>query len=207
MKRSLFALALAAALPFSAQAADLSYSYVEADYVNFDNDADGWGLRGSFNFGASNFYGLASYSNVNFDDDSSDFDLDSFEIGAGYHYSLSDKADLIAELAYQNLSFDNDSADDFDGGETDGFRLSAGFRGALAPKFEGMIKLNYIDSMDDDSNDTSSLDGDDNGDFSLTLGGQIKFNPTWGLVGEVNFADGGDDSSDTSYLLGLRASF
>ena len=47
MKRSLLALALVAVLPFAAQADDkLSYSYVEADYVNLDGDADGYGLRG-----------------------------------------------------------------------------------------------------------------------------------------------------------------
>jgi len=52
MKYSLLALALAAALPLSAQAADgLSYTYVEADYVNLDNDVDGWGLRGSAELG------------------------------------------------------------------------------------------------------------------------------------------------------------
>ena len=41
MKRTLFALAFAAALPMSAQAAERSYSYVELDYVNVDSNADG----------------------------------------------------------------------------------------------------------------------------------------------------------------------
>lgn len=209
MKRTLIALALAAVLPFSAQAAeDLSYSYIEGDYVNLDGDADGFGVRGSVNFGASNFYGLASYSNTNFDYDDAydsydyDYDIDTFEIGVGFHHSVSDKADLIAELAYDNISFDTDSVDDIDGDETDGFRASVGFRGALAPKFEGLIKLNYINSLDDDNNDISSSDGDDDGDFSATIGGQIKLNQTWGLTGEFTFAD-----DYNTYLLGVRASF
>ena len=38
--------------------------------------------------------------------------------------------------------------------------------------------------------------------FTGTIGAQYKFGQTWGLVGEVEFADGGE-----VYLLGLRASF
>jgi Ax21 family sulfation-dependent quorum factor len=180
MKRALFALALAAALPMSAQASELSYSFVELDYVNVDGDADGFGLRGAYNFGDSGFYGLAGYNNVEVDN--TNIDVDFYEIGAGYHYGISENTDLIAELAYQNaevLGFD-----------ADGYRLSGGFRGNLADSFEGLVKINY-------------LDGDNvDGDFSGTLGAQYKFNETWGMTGEIEFADGGE-----TYLVGVRASF
>ena len=123
MKRSLIALALASLLPLSAQADDkLSYTYVEADYVNVDSDADGFGFRGSFEFGESGFYGFGGYNTV----------------------------------------------------EIDGT------------------------SIDVDTYDRSDFSGD----FSGTIGGQYKFGQTWGVVGEVEFADGGE-----TYLLGLRASF
>ncbi len=56
MKNSLIALALAAALPFTASAAEnLSYNYAEADYAKTDIDAfkaDGWGVKGSYGFPA-----------------------------------------------------------------------------------------------------------------------------------------------------------
>jgi Ax21 family sulfation-dependent quorum factor len=181
MKRALFALALAAALPMSAQASELSYSFVELDYVNVDGDADGFGLRGAYNFGDSNFYALGSYIAV--ETDSFNIDIDSYEIGAGYHYGISENTDLIAELAYVETDV-NGLAD------VDGYRLSGGFRGNLAESFEGLAKLNYIDGTDFD------------GDFTLTLGGQYKFNDTWGMTGEVEFADGGE-----TYLVGVRASF
>jgi Ax21 family sulfation-dependent quorum factor len=187
MKRALFALALAAVLPMSAQASELSYSFVELDYVNvnFDSgaDADGFGLRGAYNFGDSGFYGLAGYTDVNVDDiDFTDFDISFYEIGAGYHYGISENTDLIAELAYQNA--------ESSGSDVDGYRLSGGFRGNLADSFEGLVKVNYLDGENVD------------GDFSGTLGAQYKFNETWGMTGEVEFADGGE-----TYLVGVRASF
>jgi Ax21 family sulfation-dependent quorum factor len=180
MKRALFALVLTAALPLSVQASERSYSYVELDYVNVDGDADGFGLRGSVNFGESNFYGLGSYTNVEVDN--TNINVEGFEIGAGYHHALNDSADMIAEVAYQNA--------EVAGFNVDAYRVSGGFRGNLADSFEGLVKLNYIDGNDVD------------GDFTGTLGAQYKFSDTWGMTGEVEFADGGQ-----SYLVGVRASF
>lgn len=177
MTRSLIALALAAILPISAQASELSYSYVEANYVNLDSDADGFGLRGSVAF-SENFYGLAGYTNV----EVVGIDVDGFEIGLGFNHGVSDKTDLIGELAYQSASGGGFNAD--------GYRASFGVRGQLADNFEGILKANYVDG------------GDYSGDFSGTIGGHVKFNDTWGITGELEFAD-----SDTGYLLGLRARF
>jgi Ax21 family sulfation-dependent quorum factor len=186
MKRSLFALALVAALPLSAQADDkLSYTYVEGGYNYVDADggaeADGFGVRGSFEFGESNFYGFGSYSQVEVDD--VNVDIDSTELGLGYAHGLSDNLDLISEIAWNDI--------DVDGfGSADGYRASVGLRGSFSENFEGLIKANY--------NDGDNADGD----FTATLGAQYKFSQTWGLVGEAIFGDGGEQ-----YLVGVRASF
>lgn len=181
MKRSLFALALLAAIPFAAQADDkLSYSYIEADYVNLDGDADGYGVRGSFEFGDSGFYGLAGYRSAEID--GTNIDIDNWELGLGYAHGLSDNLDLIAEAAWNNYEvagFDND-----------GWRASVGLRGSFSENFEGLIKANYVDGDNMDS------------DFTGTVGLQYKFNQTWGIVGEAEFADGGE-----IYTVGVRASF
>jgi len=182
MKRSLIALALAALLPLSAQADDkLSYTYIEGNYVNLDSDADGFGVRGSFEFGQSNFYGFGSYQNVEID--GTNIDVDFFDVGFGYAHSISQNADLISELAYIK-------ADAGGGADADGYRVSVGVRGSFSDKVEGLIKANYTDGSDF------------SGDFSGTAGLQWKFTQTWGLTGEVTFADGGE-----TYLVGLRASF
>ncbi len=180
MKRALFALALAAALPMSAQAAERSYSYAELDYVNADGSANGFGLRGSVDFADSNFYGLASYSSVQ--PNGTNVNIDFYEIGLGYHHAITDGADVIGEVAYQNA--------DALGFNIDAYRVSGGFRGNLTDNVEGIIKVNYVDG--------SNL----NGDFSGTLGAQFKFNDTWGITTEVEFANGGQ-----TYLAGVRASF
>ena len=183
MKRSLIALALAALLPLSAQADDkLSYTYVEGGYVNVDSDADGFGVRGSFEFGQSNFYGFGSYAQVEVDN--TNIDIDNTELGFGYAHDLSDNLDLISELAWVNADADGFSS-------VDGYRASVGIRGSFSDNFEGLLKANYTDGSDFD------------GEFSGTIGAQYKFTQTWGVTGEVTF---GDNNTET-YLVGLRASF
>ncbi|GIX34282.1 MAG: hypothetical protein KatS3mg126_0061 [Lysobacteraceae bacterium] len=182
MNRPLIALALLALLPLAAKADDrLSYTYVEAGYVNADGDADGFGLRGSVSFGASGMYGFAGYSEVEIDNTNIDVGLT--RLGIGYAHGLSDSLDLISELAYLNADADGASS-------IDGYGISVGLRGSLGENFEGLVKANYTDG--------DGLDGD----FTGTIGGQYKFNRTWGLVGEVEFGNG-----DQTYLLGVRASF
>ena len=182
MKRSLIALALASLLPLSAQADDkLSYTYIEGNYVDVNGDADGFGLRGSFEFGQSNFYGFGSWQNVEVDNTS--IDVDFFDVGVGYAHGISPNAALISELAYIK-------ADAGGGADADGYRASVGLRGSFSDSVEGLIKANYTDGSDFD------------GDFSGTAGLQWKFTQTWGLTGEIEFADGGE-----TYLVGLRASF
>jgi Ax21 family sulfation-dependent quorum factor len=182
IKHSLIALALASLLPLAAQADDkLSYTYIEGNYVDVNGDADGFGLRGSFEFGESNFYGFGSYKNVELDD--IDIDVDFWDAGIGYAHGISQNADLISELAYVK-------ADAGGGADADGYRVSVGVRGSFTDNLEGLLKANYTNGSDIDD------------DFSGTAGLQWKFNQTWGLTGEVEFADAGE-----SFLVGLRASF
>ena len=181
MKRSLLALALVAAMPFAAQADDkLSNTWIEGDYVNVDGDADGFGVRGSFEFADSGFYGLGGWRSVEIDD--TNIDVDNWELGVGYEHDLSENLDLLSEVAYNQV--------DVEGFDEDGYRVSVGLRGSFTPDFEGLVKANWYDSDETD------------GDFTGTLGAQYKFTQTWGVVGEAEFGDGGE-----TYTLGLRASF
>lgn len=181
--KAMLALALCAALPLSAQAKDLGYTWLEANYLNFDHGTDGWGLRGQFEFGNSGLYGLGGYSWLKADDGlGGDVNIQANELGLGYHHKVADKTDLIAELAYQNA--------DADVARIDGLRSSVGVRSAMTGKVEGFAKLNYYDLSDYD------------GDVTGTVGAQYKFNENWGLTGEAEVGHG-----DQAYLLGVRASF
>ena len=184
MKKSLFALALAAALPFSAQAQekDLSYTWVEGNYVNLDNSTDGWGLRGSYEFGKSGLYALGSYSWLNADTPLGGVNAKADELGLGYHHAIADKTDLIGEVAYRNADIGTQNID--------GGRASVGVRSAMTKNFEGFVKANYYDLSDY------------SGDVSGTIGAQYKFNPNWGATAEAEVGNG-----DQAYLVGVRASF
>ena len=180
MKRSLFALAVAALLPVSAQAADLSYRFVELDYVNLDGNANGAGLRGSVAFGESYLYGFGSYSKAKLK--SSDLKVDTIDVGLGFHHELTSNSEYIVEAAFRRNK--SDLLRDH------GYRVSGGVRALLTDEFEGLAKIGYADSKNG------------GGGAIGTLGGHYRFSETWGLTAEVEFADGGQ-----SYLVGVRASF
>ena len=110
-------------------------------------------------------------------------DFDQWRLGVGYNRQIAPKADLVTRVAYEK--FDAGQGLDFDG-----YSVEAGVRGALTPMLEGYALAGYEDG-----------DGFD-GDFYGRVGAQVKFNPTWGVTGEVKFADG-----DAQYFVGPRISF
>lgn len=194
MKRSLIALTVLSALTLgtAASAAEgVSYNYVEGGYIATDTDAgdaDGWALSGSGAI-APNFHIFGGYSGqktddfnvagVNFDG----VDVDQWRAGIGYNHEISPAADLITRVAYEKAEVEG-------GGTGDGYSVEAGVRGALASNFEGYALAGYEDGKDFE------------GDFYGRVGALVKFNPTWGISGDVKFADG-----DTQYFIGPRITF
>jgi hypothetical protein len=143
---------LAAVLPFASQADTMDYAHVEAGFVDTeldlgDNfDGDGIALRGSIPF-LGNYFAFASYTDLGFD-----FDVDSttIAVGAGGHWPLRDKMDIIGRvgIVQSDVEVGPFSADD------DGFLLGARLRTEVAPKFELEGGFDYID-MDERGDDTS----------------------------------------------------
>lgn len=183
MKRSLLALTLLAALPFAASAAEgVSYNFVQGGYsaTNGDGDADGFGIDGSVAV-HPNFHLFGGYSNQEIDDTNIDFDQ--WKFGVGYNYEIAPKADLITRIAYEKF----DAGSGFD---LDGYSAEVGVRGALTNNFEGYAMAGY--------EDYEQLDGD----FYGRVGALVKFNETWGVNGDVKFADG-----DTQWFVGPRVTW
>ena len=91
---------LALGLSGPALAADLSYSYVEAAYVNseiddFDLDGDGFSLFGSVELGR-NFFGFGSYADNDYNGGvGSQF----LELGVGAHWPLSPAWDVFGGVS------------------------------------------------------------------------------------------------------------
>lgn len=189
MKRSLFALTLLAALPFAASAADgVSYNYVQGGYtkINSDLDADGWGVKGSAAV-APNFHVFGSFDSVKADSILGVRPkLEATELGVGYNHALSPKMDFVGTLAYQRGKASAAGYSE----SFDGYAAEAGVRGSLATSFEGWALAGYEDANDVD------------GQLYGRLGGQVKFNPQWGVVGDVKLVDG-----DTQLFVGPRLSW
>lgn len=188
MKKSLLALAIIAApalfASISASAAEgVSYNYVEGGYItsNLQNspDADGWLLGGSAAI-APNFHLFGSFNSQEIDD--TNFDIDNWRLGVGYNHQISARTDLLTRVAYERFET---SVQDFNG-----YSVEVGVRGAMTPMLEGYALAGYEDGSDYD------------GDFYGRLGGQVKFNPNWGLTGDVKFAD-----NDTQWFIGPRFTF
>ena len=201
MKRALFALALAAALPMSAQASELSYSFVELDYLSSSDgvtngfsgqglDTEGYGIRGSFGF-ADNFYVSGKYSNSDLDLASS-VDTDQWGINFGYHRAMYDQADWFAEVGYTKLESNEPVLDDH------AYHVTFGLRGSISDRFEGIAKLSYNDGADYSGAYYPQYDSS----FSAGVGLQWRINEMWGIVGEI---EAHEDATD--YVLGVRASF
>lgn len=218
MKKTILSAALLAAASFSAHASELSYTYVQADYVqaNFDDEYIydeyvnptfvGWGVSGSIALSDS-FYAFGGYSSGKDDIleySSTDFsysidgNVDRMNVGLGFHMPVTDNTDFITELSYVQYDYEFDYKETYLGDDysesfkTDasGARLSAGLRGQLSDSFEGYAKAYYTDSQDIE------------GDFGGNVGAQYKFNPTWGIVGDIEFA-----KDAAIYSVGVRASF
>lgn len=205
MKKHHLLAALLACAPLGALAADadqIKYTYLEGGYAQLDAnrnntddfDGDGGYLRGAVEVSPS-IYLHGSYLQAKDDDDQFlSIDLSHevrlIEAGVGYHMPFGDGLDFISELSYVNVrqefkasGFDSESNDD------DGGRLALGVRGGNH-RVEGWFKAGYLDV------------GDLGSGWSGTLGGQVKFNPIWSLVGEVEALDW-----MTRYNVGVRASF
>ena len=193
MKKHL-ALALAlAALPAAATASELGYTYVEGGYAKThvnedlldDPELDGAYLRGSFALNEQ-VYLYGGFDTTSGDVAGFDIDETITQLGVGYRFAVSERADLLGELAFVRDDFDVDGID----GSSNGGRVNVGIRGAMSPSFEGWLKAGYLDG------------GDFDGEFVGSLGGQFKIRETWGIVVEAEFLD-----QTTFYRAGVRASF
>lgn len=175
-----------AATPLAAMADDMSYSYVDAAYVETDIDnaptADGFALRGSVGFAESWFaffdYGAQSVQGI---------DIDSYDVGIGNHYGINDRLDLVGRIGYMKVELDAGgglNADD------DGYLVDVGLRGRVTDGVELEGGVHYTDFSDG---------GDNTG---LYFGGRFHFNKTWAVGAEYQSGDDAD-----SILAYVRASF
>ena len=104
--KAMFGGLMLAAAPLGALAEGMSYSYVDAAYVDTEIDgvgpsADGFGLRGSVGF-AENFFVFGEYA----DQSVSGVDLTTYGVGFGGHYGIAENLDLVGRLGWVKVEID-----------------------------------------------------------------------------------------------------
>lgn len=189
-----FASALAASaafLPFLAQAEGLSYSYLDAAYINtdidrFDEDVDGFALRGSYEL-TNNVFVFAGYADQSTSVAGFDIDLQTYNLGLGYAWPLGKALDVYGKVGYVSAEVD---AQGFGDADDDGYSLAVGLRGRAVEQLELEGAVNYVDLSD--SGDDTTLD----------LGARWYFTPQFAFGVEGSF---GDDAN--TYGLGVRWNF
>jgi len=184
MHRSTAVLALALLTVPAAHAADLSYTFVEANYAQIDTDAaptvDGYGLRSSFAV-TDNIHLLGDYLRR----DDARVDLDTAGLGVGFRTAASDNVDLVATAKYSR--FDGAVADR--DAEGHGWVTTVGVRAAMSPKLEVEAAM-VFDRIEDES------------DPGLLLAAQYRFNRWLGVAWSLRFSPDG-----SSIGVGPRVSF
>jgi hypothetical protein len=186
------ALAATAALaPFLAHAESVSWSYLEGGYVNtdidrFDEDVDGFALRGSYELTGEVFV-FGGYTDQSTSAAGLDLDVQSWNLGLGYAWPLGQALDLYGKLGYVSAEADLEGFGDAD---DDGYSLAVGLRGRAVEQLELEGAVSYVDLSD--SGDDTTLD----------LGARWYFTPQFAFGVEGSF---GDDAN--TYGLGVRWNF
>ena len=168
-------LAAALALPLSAMAEGLSYSYVEAGYVMADIDgggeADGFGFGGSYLF-APQIYATASYSRLK-TDTSPKIEISGFSGGVGFRQPLNATVDANLEVGFIAADVD---AGSFGSDDDTGYSVGAGLRAMVAKQLELNGGVSYAKVFDE-------------GETSFDVGGVFSFTPQFAAIAGASFAD------------------
>lgn len=129
----------------TAGAQGLGYNYLQASYgtVSLDDnivdvDGDGFGVSGSFAF-SDNFHVTGEYQTAGMD---FGVDLNLLELALGYHTSLSDSLDFVAQVGYLNVEVE---ASGLGSSDDDAYLAGVGVRAQLSERVELNGGLDYID--------------------------------------------------------------
>jgi hypothetical protein len=223
LKRSLIALALAAALPLSAQAGEINYTYLQGGYSAADLDGGtfgGWGIKGSAAF-SDMFYGSATYNTGSNNGDN----LDQWNVTVGAHTSgdiqwygeasyIHDSAQVsgIAFLANSSaqlvpVPFDVTNSQG-------GFGVAGGLRTMLGDNFEVGANINYVNvgtvryTVVNPVNPSATVSYSTNfgNGFGVGVSGLFHITDMWGIYAGYEFNDRSGANVD-AYGIGVRASF
>ena len=77
-------------------------SYGQIDFDNLNADGDSLGISASAEVGES-FFVFGGYGVADISDSVISVDVDSWDVGVGYHMPMSDSVDFVASLSYEYI--------------------------------------------------------------------------------------------------------
>lgn len=202
---------------------ELSYTFLEVDYVNLDIDAvdddegliddlddgGGWGVRASFAF-TPNFFAFGDYSvtdsDATFIDEeevllSSTQDVKRLNLGLGLNFGVDvpvvGESDVVFRAAYTDIDFD-----DFDFGGSDDPDLDDLNEDSSDGYFADVALRSQLAPWAEASLGVRYTDIESSDEFSVIGNVLLELTRNWGLNLEF---DAGDDLG--TYLIGVRYSF
>jgi len=217
------------ALPFATAGAqtpadgELSYTFLEVDYINLDvdvvddgegglediDDGEGYGFRGSFAF-TPNFFGFADYSitdaDATFVDEdqvllTSSQDVKRLNVGLGVNFGIDPPvigdSDLVVRAAYSDIDFD-----DFNFGGTDDGDLDDLNEDSSDGYFIDAALRSQLVHWAEASLGVRYTDIESSEEFSVIGNVLLELTQQWGLNLEI---DASDDLG--FYYIGVRYSF
>lgn len=161
---------LAATVTAHAQApADRPLSYDYAHGALAITSLDNGGLEGGGSFTvARNLHVFASYQDWELN---SNVDRSILQIGAGYHWDISNNLDLVVALAYADSKLDTPGPGNID---DNGAILSAGLRGWITNTVELSGTIFIDDSLGSSSDTVVELGGEYHTSNQFSLGGRVR---------------------------------
>lgn len=161
----------------AAQQGGLSYNYlqgsfgqIEVDDSTVDVDGDGLGISALFAIDADfHLFGEYQTSDLDFG-----VDLNTLELGVGYHTDMSPNLDVVAHLGYFNVEIDAPGLSSLDDG---GLLFGIGLRGRISSAVELYGGLDYVDFDDSD------------GETRANAGLMLSLTDKFGLGVEANLWD------------------
>jgi hypothetical protein len=160
----------------------LDYDYVELDYAYVDLDGvpghqSGIAMLGSYQF-FNNFFLEGTVIAGR-----GDVDLDTYKIGAGYHFGLTSQLDLVGQLSYVHEHFHQVLSD------LDGYQLDLGVRYLLTEQWElnGFVEFRHLHNDDD---------------VGVQIGGRYYLTGPFSLGANIETID-----NDNTFTAGVRFQF
>jgi hypothetical protein len=192
--------------------------WIQGDGADNDGQSDGYKIDASVGF-LRNYHFQLSYEDGDIDSSgflSNDVDWDGYRATLGWHSGINDSSStqIVTNISYFDLDYDEDGGSNSKLGSTDGFGLGFGVRSMLSDRVEVEAMINWTDGTFDPG--SSGGYDEDFTDTNLSLTGRYHWTSAFSTGVTLNINGNNSDYgplatagviSGDSAVIDLRYSF